>query len=36
MLGAIKLLAIAKDTNGLRLIAISKVFFLFNNCSIVV
>jgi hypothetical protein len=35
MLGANKLLLIAKDTNGLCFIVVSKVFFLFINRSII-
>ncbi len=35
MLGTIKLLAMAKDTNGLRFIIVSKLFFRLINHSIV-
>jgi hypothetical protein len=35
VLEASKLLAMAKDTRGLRFIVVGKVFFLFISCSIV-
>ncbi len=36
ILGASKLLAMAKDINGLRLIAIDEMFLQLINCSIVI